>query len=188
MSNESDEDDDDICLEELRQDCLPLIDLRRELELSQEPVVLLVDGFYLQRPPHPNPNNELFAIVRVKKIIVDGLHMQWGAWVQVWQLATVGDPNACYYLDPWWASSTMPDGQRYYCSPCAPELKWTYSVSPLSEFQAELSMTKKWIKPSGWGKEFVGGHYGAYGVSKRSLTKSAISSIEAVVKRFATEA
>jgi hypothetical protein len=182
------EDDDDMTLYQLRQDSMPLCQLRRELQQCQQAVILVVDAFYLQRPPYPNVNKELFSVVRVKKILYDGLRQQWGAWVQLWQLATVGDLNACYYGDPWWASAAMPDGQRYYPSPCARELQWTYCVSPLSDFQAEVQMTKKWIKPAGWGKEFVGGHHGAYGVVKRNLTKVAISSIVAVVKRFSTEA
>jgi hypothetical protein len=138
------------------------------------------NAFYLQRPPVPNTNEEPFTLVRAKQVILDEAGHPVGAWVQIWQLATIGDPRACFYSDPWWACADMPDRQRN--SPAKP---WTYINSPLSEFQAEVLMTDKWPKPAGWAKLFVGGAQAAARVPKRAIKKKAVADVRGFVLRWA---
>ena len=149
--------------------------------------MLRINDFYVQRPPWPNEYNEVFKLVMVKAIIpAEKKGLQWGAWVQVWDLATSGAPDACYYSDPWWASSAMADGQRFsrkfgHDSHNQP---WTYAKSELSEFQDGVAMTNVWARPKSWEKEFVGGEKGAHGVPKRGITKASQKKLRQMVLRF----
>ena len=111
--------------------------------------VLKVGAFYIQRPAIGSPH--LLDVVCVKKIIFsDGADtLQWGAWIQSWELATFGDPDACYITDPWVASALQMDGQRYDASKTMAGQMWTYAASPLNEFQEEIKLNVHWSKPKG---------------------------------------
>jgi hypothetical protein len=108
--------------------------------------ILVVGQFYLQRPPTLDTP---FSLVKVVKIhLEDDGKTQWGAWVHPWEISTTGD-NVDYFKDPWHASADHKASQRYNDKlPMNQQTAaWTYPLSVLSEFQDEVPMNKKWVKP-----------------------------------------
>ena len=109
--------------------------------------------FYLQRPDDVGVLRGKIKLVRVMKVIADAQneHLQWGAWVQEWEVSTLGDPNSCCITDPYHARGDQPDGQRYD-EALGIKQKWAYTRSVLSEFQDNVHVNKAWQKPKGWNK------------------------------------
>jgi hypothetical protein len=149
--------------------------------------VLRVNHFYLQRPPCPNSHSQAFTLVKVVKIIPDTDHpeVQWGAYVELWELATRGNPDCCYFSDPWWACATMQHNTRYNTSISIYNQTWCYEKSELSEFQDGVDLTNRWQKPKGWNKQFNGdpAH-----VTKRSIVKKDQAKLRTYVMRWADQA
>ena len=94
-----------------------------------------------------------------------------GCLVQRWEVSTAEDPNVCYISDPHHAHAAHKDSQRYNPKLADHEQTWTYERVPLDAFQDEVSLTKRWAKPSGFNKHFNGGAKAAHGVHRRGLFK-----------------
>jgi hypothetical protein len=141
---------------------------------------LRVGQFYLQRPAALG--GAPFELVKVVKVHMeqDG-KTQMGAWVHPWEVSTTGD-DVDYFVDPWHASSDHKDSQRY--NPAKPMhlqgATWTYPLSALEEFQDEVPMKKRWIKPSGFTKRMRS----VDRVHKRSIVTRSIPKVRNFTHRW----
>jgi hypothetical protein len=119
-------------------------EINRQLVEDVQACVLLVGMFYIQRP---TDDIQPFALVKVVRVIMndDGV-TQWGAYIHPWELSTSGAERD-YFKDPWHASGAHSEAQRYINAVDIHAQPWDYPKSTLEEFQDQVTVTRKWLKP-----------------------------------------
>jgi hypothetical protein len=129
--------------------------------------------FYCQRPPHPNTHKEDFTLVRVVRVIMDPDHptVQWGAFVEFWELATLGADDCSFFEDPWWMSARHGSNQHYNDKLSVFRQTWCYETSELSDFQDEVAMAE-WTKPKNWNKTYSMPMNQVRGITRKRVSKS----------------
>jgi len=144
---------------------------------------LVVGKFYLQRPPVLGTPFNLVKVVKVR--LNEDNKTQWGAWVHPWECSTAGLADSDYYKDPWHASSSYKDHQRYNINKhiCQQGNTWTYPISVLEEFQDEVTMNVKWVKPPSFKKTLNTKR----GVHKRNIYYADIPKVRCFTHRWNEE-
>ena len=140
---------------------------------------LVAGEFYLQRPMDISRGQ--IKLVKVVRVVMDAQEekLQFGAWVQEWEVSTFGEPNCCCIADPYHARADQKNGQRYVES-LGTNQKWSYDLSILSEFQVRVTMNKDWSKPKNWPKKLTCAPL----VKKRNMAKTSQRQVRAFLTRW----